>query len=231
MDHCPGTMSISIVNGIVGVPYFPPKFHLCSAMQFIQNKELGSPDHWHSLEMITPTVAFEKVFTSKSRQVMINFLDTKSTIWTSLTGGYGSQCQFILDLSSHLQVNQVVESAMRPLINYILSKYPSLVCIKYGALKTEPNCPSQYEGHGHHLHLDYKSFYNDLLPEQRPVSVIMALNEFEFIYLPVLTMKRKDLVNVTVPAGHSIVFTNTCLHFGGANNNDQKILVVCVHGE
>ena len=42
--HCPGTMSISIVNGIVGVPYFPPKFHLCGAMQSIHNKELGSSD-------------------------------------------------------------------------------------------------------------------------------------------------------------------------------------------
>ena len=181
--------------------------------------------------MITPTVAVEKVFTSKSCQVLINFLGAKSTIWAGLTGGYVRLCQFFLDLSSHPHVNQVVESEMRPLSNYILSKYPSLVCIKYGALKTRPNCPSQYEGHDHCLHLDYKSFHNDHLPKQRPVLVIMALNEFECIYLPVLTMKRKDLVNTPVPAGHSILFTNASLHSAGANNTDQKNLVVCVHSK
>ncbi len=49
----------------------------------------------------------------------------------------------------------------------------------------------------------------------------MALDEFNFIYLPVLTMKRKELVKIFVPAGHSIVFTNACLHSGGENNSDQ----------
>jgi hypothetical protein len=67
-----------------------------------------------------------------------------------------------------------------------------------------------------------------ILPNQRPVSVIMALNEFEFIYLPFLTMKKKELVQITVPAGHSIVFTHACLHSGGTNNTDQKNLG-CLH--
>ena len=49
----------------------------------------------------------------------------------------------------------------------------------------------------------------------------MALDAFHYFYLPVLTMKRKELVEITVPAGHSIVFTNACLHSGGANNSDQ----------
>ena len=92
MDHCPGTMSISIVNGIVGVPLFPPKWHLCGAMKFIQNKQLGAANHRHSLEMISPTVQFEKVYTQESRQVLIDFLSAKTTIWTGLTGGFGSQC-------------------------------------------------------------------------------------------------------------------------------------------
>ena len=221
MDHCPGTMSISIVNGIVGVPFFPPKWHLCGAMKFIQNKQLGAADHRCSLEMISPTVQFEKVYTQESRQVLIDFLSAKTTIWTGLTGGFGSQRQFVLDLKSHPQVHQVLESAMRPLINYVISKYPSVVCIEYGALKSNPHCPSQLQGHDYCLHSDYKSFFNDTPPHQKPVSVIISLDEFNFIYLPVLTMKRKELVEITVPAGHSIVFTNACLHSGGANNSDQ----------
>jgi hypothetical protein len=203
INHCPGpgTMSILIVNGIAGVPSPPSKWHLCGVMQFIQNKQLGAPDHRHLLEMIAHTVAFEKVLTQESRQKLINFLDAKSTIWTGFTGGYGNLRQFVLDIASHPQENQVVESAMRPLIQYVLSKYPSLVCIKYGALKTNLHCPSQYEGRNHCLHSDYKSFFNNILPSQRPVSMIMALDEFEFIYFPVLTMKRKELVQITVPDG------------------------------
>jgi hypothetical protein len=120
---------------------------------------------------------------------------------------------------------------MRPLINNVLSKYPSLVCIKYGALKTNPNCPSQYEGHDHCLHSDYKSFFNDLLPDQRPVSLIMALDEFEFIYLPALTMNRKELLTSLfllviqfyspMPVSILVVQIITILFFFG----------VCTHGE
>ena len=80
MDHCPGTMFISIVNGIVGVPFSPPNWHLCGAMEFIQNKELGAVDHCHSFEMISPTVQFEKVYTQENRQVLIDFLSSKTTI-------------------------------------------------------------------------------------------------------------------------------------------------------
>ncbi len=221
MDHCPGTMTISIVNGIVGFPFFSPKWHLCGAMEFIQNKQLGAADHRHLLEMISPTVQFEKVYTQESPKVLIDFLSANTTIWTGLTGGFVSQRQFVLDFASHPQEHQVVESAMRPLIHYVLSKYPSLVCIKYGALKSNPHCLSQLQGHTYFLHSDYKSFFNDTPPHQRPVSVIMALDEFNFIYLPVLTMKRKELVEINVPAGYSIVFMNACLHSGGANNSDQ----------
>jgi hypothetical protein len=52
IKHCPGTMSISIVIGIVGVPLSPPRWHLCGAMQFIQNKQLGLPDRHHSLGLL-----------------------------------------------------------------------------------------------------------------------------------------------------------------------------------
>ena len=176
MDHCPGTMAISIVNGIIGVPFSPPKWHLCGAMEFIQNKELGAANHHHSFEMISPTVQFDKVYTQENHQVLIDFLSAKTTIWTGLTFGFGSKRQLVLDLASHPQVHQVVESAMRPLIAYVLSKYPSLVCVKYGALKSNPPFPSQLQGHNIFLHLDYKSFFNDKPPHHRPVSVIMALD-------------------------------------------------------
>jgi hypothetical protein len=39
-------------------------------MQFIQNKQLGAPDHCHLLEMISPMVAFEKVIYPEEWQPM-----------------------------------------------------------------------------------------------------------------------------------------------------------------
>ena len=85
-----------------------------------------------------------------------------------------------------------------------------------------PNrCPSQYEGHNHMLHSDYDKLHLDIPSHQRPVSIILALNEFKFIYLPHLTLTKKDLITLPVPPGHGIIFTNACLHSGGENESDD----------
>ncbi len=97
--------------------------------------------------------------------------------------------------------------------------YPSLVCVQLGALQSLPNCPSQYKGYKNKLHLDYSSNYPKLAPAQRPVSVILALDSFNFLYLPHIFQTSKDLVQLTVPAGHAIIFTDACLHSGGPNDS------------
>ncbi len=38
---CPGKMCVHIVNGYVGLPYFPPPFHLCGNLSHIWNIYLG----------------------------------------------------------------------------------------------------------------------------------------------------------------------------------------------
>jgi hypothetical protein len=38
---CAGKMFVHIVNGYVGLPYFPPPFHLCGNLSHIQNIYLG----------------------------------------------------------------------------------------------------------------------------------------------------------------------------------------------
>ena len=110
---------------------------------------------------------------------------------------------------------------MAPLVAIVQAKYPTLLYAKYGALKSLPRCPSQYEGHDNRLHSDYPTLHCDIPANQRPVSIILALDAFDFIYLPHLTLTRKDLVTLQVPAGHGIIFTNACLHSGGANDSDQ----------
>ena len=112
---------------------------------------------------------------------------------------------------------------MKPLIDYVQGLYPSLVCVKLGALKSLPNCPSQYEGHNNRFHSDYSSHYPEIAPAERPVSVILALDPFEIQYLPHISLTRGDIVHMTVPAGHAIIFTDACLHAGGANNSTKTL--------
>jgi hypothetical protein len=90
--------------------------------------------------------------------------------------------------------------------------YPSLVCVTLGAHQSLPNFPSQYKDHNSKLHLDYSSNYPELAPAQRRVSVILALDPFDFIQLPHISQTRKDLVQLTAPAGHAISFTDASLH-------------------
>ncbi len=70
---------------------------------------------------------------------------------------------------------------------------------------------------------DYSSHYPEIAPAERPVSVILALDPFEIQYLPHISLTRGDIVHLTVPAGHAIIFTDACLHAGGANNSTKTL--------
>jgi hypothetical protein len=43
------------------------------------------------------------------------------------------------------------------------------------------------------------------------------------MYLPHILQRRKDLVHLTVPAGHAVIFTEACLHSGGANDSTKHL--------
>jgi hypothetical protein len=133
------------------------------------------------------------------------------------------RCFYVTDLASQPEVCKVVEWVMKSLIDYVQVIYPSLVCVKLGALQTLPKCPSQYEGHSHRLHSDYSSNYPKFTIAQRLVSAIFALDPFDFMYLPHISQRRKDLVHLTVPAGHAVIFTKACLHSGGANDSTKHL--------
>ena len=171
---CPGKMIVVITNGTVGFPYFPPPFHLCGNVSSIPMLEFGKPDLRPTFQMISPTVLFEDVFSTEKRQAVIDILHNKVK-WDNLTGGCKKRF-YVPDLARQTEVSKVVERVMRPLIDYVQVMYPSLVCVKLGALKTLPHCPSQYQGHKNKFHSDYSSNNPEIAPAQRPVSVILALD-------------------------------------------------------
>lgn len=55
----------------------------------------------------------------------------------------------------------------------------------------------------------------------RPLSFIIALDEFDFIWLPSQDAKRGDIVTETIRPGQMILFSNNCLHAGGSNRHNN----------
>ncbi len=72
-------------------------------------------------------------------------------------------------------------------------------------------------------HSDYSSNYPKFAPAQRQVSVILALDPFDFIYLHHISQRRKDLVHLTVPPRHAVIFTEACLQLGGVNDSTKHL--------
>ena len=101
-------------------------------------------------------------------------------------------------------------------------RYPALKYFKVGALKSLPGAMSQYVGHGQRLHLDYPQSVEELEPRFRPVSIIVGLNSFNFIWLNDRTSRESKIRKMTVYPGEMIMFTNHCLHAGGENITNEE---------
>jgi hypothetical protein len=108
--NCPGKMVITIIDGNVGCPSFPPPFHLCGNLTNIKNMDLGQRDHRSTLEMITPTILTDKILYLYKRQALIKLIGDK-VHWHGLTVGRFSGVrlrQFVPDLAHQADVNKVV---------------------------------------------------------------------------------------------------------------------------
>jgi len=87
--------------------------------------------------------------------------------------------------------------------------------------------PSQYSLHQDKLHLDYMQDYTELPTNcHRPMSFIIGMDDFNFMYLPHSSLKWQEMQTMNVAAGHMIQFSNMCLHSGGPNNSDRTSIWV-----
>jgi hypothetical protein len=123
--------------------------------------------------------------------------------------------KYVTDLAHHKAAHNLVEKVTKPYIQHVQRLYPYLVMVKYGAIKSLAGCPYQDEGHGHRFHTHYSSFYPNLPPHERPGSIILAMDDFNFKHLPLSTLSRKEIIDINVPPAHAIFFPNSCLHSGG----------------
>jgi hypothetical protein len=127
-------------------------------------------------------------------------------------------------------VRQQIEAMMKPYLDFITNQNPHLRYWRVGALRTQPDTPSQYEKCGDQLHSDYMETVMKQDPAKRPMSMIMALDEpFNFLYEDKDNdddddnVDEDDICTLTVRKGPAIAFTNELFHAGGDNSTGETI--------
>jgi hypothetical protein len=119
-----------------------------------------------------------------------------------------------------------IEKMMKPYLDMIKFQNLHLRYCMVGALWTQPKTQSQYKKSGDQLHADYPETVRKRDPGERPMSIIMALDEpFKFLYEDKDNDYDDDNVdeNDTVNKGHVIAFTDELFHAGGDNITNRTI--------
>ncbi len=114
-----------------------------------------------------------------------------------MTGG-GDSHFFAKDLEKHPRIYRYVMKKLQDYITYVHQIYPKLKHVKGGAILSAPNSLAQINGHYGNVHSDYTAHVSELPPDERPLSIIMAVDPFGLQYLPSQEMKRKDIMRLHV---------------------------------
>ena len=101
---------------------------------------------------------------------------------------------------------------------------PLLKYYKLAILRSDVGARSQYEGCNGKLHSDFYDYVNKRPPQECPVSLSVALDEFEFMYLWNRQDSRQQIRTFKVHPGQALAFTNYCLHAGGKNDSGKVCL-------
>ena len=154
---------------------------------------------------------------AKLRSVL-NYSDTR--LWHKLTGG-GDSRFYAKDLEKHTEIYNYVMDELQYYITYAQMKFPKLIHVKGGAILSAPHAPAQIDGHNGKLHSDYTADVSQRPLDERPVSIIVAVDPFVLKYLPKDNMMRKEIQKICVRQGEMVMFTNACLHSGDTNESNE----------
>jgi hypothetical protein len=168
---------------------------------------------------ITPNVPFCGLCENSISLIKDKLLHAKG--WDPLVGNNNSDRMYYPNLQKNVKLYKVIQDAVKWYLSEIKDKYPSLTISSLGLLKSAPNAQSQYDGCSQRLHSDYPSDVNLMDIQLRSLSFIIALDEFDFMWLPHCNAKRSQIQTEIIKPGQMIVFTNNCQHAGGSNRQNQ----------
>ena len=131
--------------------------------------------------------------------------------------------QYLKELSSEKSLEIVCKQAesfvglyMR---NFVTKNYPCLTHCKVGALRSRGE-ESLFEGT---LHRDYLDDVEKKVPDERPQSIIIALDPFNLPYEYGSDYHDGSIGCKSVAKGEAVMFTSSLRHAGGSNGTkDDK---------
>jgi hypothetical protein len=138
--------------------------------------------------------------------------------WEPL-GHCGTSCQYLKELSTNKNMTHIkkqVEAIIHPVVKSVItSRYQSLTNVKARALCSRGDT-SQYNLVGS-MHRDYYDDVNRRVPNERPQSIILALDPFNFVYEQNTGGGKVHENVINVPSGNAVIFTSALNHAGGNN--------------
>ena len=150
-------------------------------------------------------------------------LSNVSKKWWVNQANCGSKRQYLKELSSEKSLEMVrkqaesfVEKYMR---NFVSKMYPSLTHCKVGALRSRGD-QSQFDLQGT-LHRDYLDDVDKKIPEERPQSIIIALDPFVLLYENDSDYHDDSVGSQSVAKGEAVLFTSSLRHAGGSNGTKE----------
>jgi hypothetical protein len=216
LTKCKGTLhgTYTMVRGVMKYSFRPGNnCHICHNPTWVNGNTL---DIREPLVLIVPSVHWN--ITDALLQSVKQSLESIKSGWAPL-GKCGTARQYLPELSSSKSMTIVrdqVTSILSPFLKkYVTTRYPTLIHYKVGAIRSRGDS-SQEELTGT-LHRDFSDDTNARIPEERPQSIIVALDPFNFLYEHNRGCGQLETLQMHVPSGHGIVFTSTLNHAGGAN--------------
>jgi hypothetical protein len=192
--------------------------HICHNPTWVEGTTL---DIREPLMFIVPSVHWQ--ITDALINSVKHSLESIKSGWAPL-GHCGSARQYLPGLSSTKSMTNVrdqVTALLTPFVkNNVTNRYPALINFKVGAIRSR-GYQSQQELMGT-LHRDFSDETNTRTPEERPQSIILALDPFNFLYEHHVGGGKLVTMELHVPSGHGIVFTSLLNHAGGANECADK---------
>jgi hypothetical protein len=113
--------------------------------------------------------------------------------------------------------------------NHVSGRYKLLTYYRVGAIHLKGE-ETQLECVGS-LHCDYQDNVNNRVPEERPMSIILALDPFYFLYEKNCGGGMTRVIEQHVPSGHAVLFTSGLNHAGGktvTNEYNYRLFVYIV---
>jgi hypothetical protein len=230
-ERCPGMLIVQHGIGIAKCdhPYLKVEHKCVDNLLETSAVARGVVDNRPQLERILPNIDSGN-YLSKQRieEVLRDFCKAENSdknLWQNITGGNNMR-KWIPDIHDNnvkrVALKEIIEKALKGYITIVQERYPALRFCKVGAIKSLPRAHSQYDGHGGKFHSDYPQSIEELEPRFRPVSIIVGLNPFNFMWLHDRKSRESEKRVMTVYPGEMIMFTNHCLHAGGENNTNEE---------